>query len=250
MIDQDDTAMSNTQSSNYARIFSPDHYVCGWNRGATGSFASGCHHSDGLVSKTMEKVRKLYEGCDNLETFQFFHSTSGGTGSGLTSTIQAAVNEEYPEIICANHTIFPYETFQAGTLEIYNTVFAMQGLLENCDLCFTYNNESLLAQCQSQPTYSIMNPNFSELNSIIAQQATNLTASFRFPGTLNSTFRKMAMNLIPHPRMHFLSIAHSNLRKKSADRQDFLNMTTTEVIKALFDDQNSLVGSAGHGGMV
>ena len=232
MIDQDDSAISNTQSSNYARIFSPDHYVCGWNNGPTGSYTAGCYNSDGLVSKTMEKIRKLYEGCDNLEAFQFFHSTSGGTGSGLTTTIENKVKEEYPSIICANHTIFPYETSPAGSIEIYNTVFAIHGLVENCDLSFMYNNESLLTQCQSTPTYSHLNPSFTELNSIIAQQATNLTSSFRFPGTLNSTFRKMAHNLIPFPRMHFLSLTHSNLQKRTADKPNFFNMSTSEVIKA------------------
>jgi hypothetical protein len=232
MIDTDDSTMSNTQASTYARIFSPDHYICKWKHESTGSYAAGYYNNDEIKSRTIEKVRQLHEGCDNLEAFQIFHSISGGTGSGLTSLLQSEMKDLYPSSICANHVVIPYETWPAGSMEVYNAVLAMWGMIENSSLTFMYNNEALLKLSQTSPTYNIMLPSFAELNSIIAQQATNLTASFRFPGTLNSTFRKLATNITPFPRLHFLTLSHSNLKKRNFDRPDFLNMTTTEVLTA------------------
>ena len=201
MIDQDDSAMSNTQASNYAQIFSPDHYICGWNHGSTGSYAAGYYNNDEIKSRTIEKIRQLHEGCDNLEAFQIFHSISGGTGSGLTALMKSELSEQYPETLLANHVILPYETWPGGTMEAYNAVLAMHSLTEYSNLTFLYNNEALSNLCQTSPTYNITQPSFCELNSIIAQQATNLTASFRFLGHLNSTYRKIATNLIPFPRL-------------------------------------------------
>ena len=238
MIDQDDSAIASTQASAYARIFSPDHYICGWNHGSTGSYAAGFYNNDEIKTRTLEKIRQLHEGCDKLEAYQFFHSISGGTGSGLTDLIQRDISAHLG--LCTNHIVIPYETWPAGTMEVYNAVLAMHGLVQDSHLTFLYNNEALLAQTQTSPSYTYTTPSFSALNSIIAQQASNLTASLRFPGTLNSSFRKLATNLIPFPRLHFLTISHSNLRKKNFD-SPYSNMTTAEVLTALFDPQNGLV---------
>eukprot|EP00829_Urostomides_striatus_P009269 TRINITY_DN20338_c0_g1_i1.p1 TRINITY_DN20338_c0_g1~~TRINITY_DN20338_c0_g1_i1.p1 ORF type:complete len:114 (+),score=42.24 TRINITY_DN20338_c0_g1_i1:65-406(+) len=46
---------------------------------------------------------------------------------------------------------------------------------------------------------------YTDLNHIIASSMIGLTCSLRFPGQLNCDLRKMATNLIPFPRMHFLT---------------------------------------------
>lgn len=44
-------------------------------------------------------------------------------------------------------------------------------------------------------------PTFDDLNSIVAQVMCGVSTSLRFPGQLNGDMRKLAMNLIPFPRV-------------------------------------------------
>lgn len=43
------------------------------------------------------------------------------------------------------------------------------------------------------------------MNSIVAKVATSSTLSLRFPGSLNTSIRKICTNLIPFPRLHFFT---------------------------------------------
>ena len=42
------------------------------------------------------------------------------------------------------------------------------------------------------------------MNLLVAHLMSNLTASMRFPGSLNIDLNEITMNLVPFPRMHFL----------------------------------------------
>jgi tubulin beta len=45
-----------------------------------------------------------------------------------------------------------------------------------------------------------------DLNRLVAEVMSGVTASLRFPGQLNSDLRKLGVNLIPFPRLHFLMV--------------------------------------------
>lgn len=49
----------------------------------------------------------------------------------------------------------------------------------------------------------IPSPTYENLNGIIARVMAGITTTLRFPGQLNSDLRKLAVNLIPFPRLHF-----------------------------------------------
>jgi hypothetical protein len=53
---------------------------------------------------------------------------------------------------------------------------------------------------------------FDSMNGVVASLLTDLTASARFPGSLNVDLNEITTNLVPFPRLHYLISALSPLR--------------------------------------
>jgi tubulin alpha len=49
----------------------------------------------------------------------------------------------------------------------------------------------------------ITSPSFTNLNRLIAQVVSSITASLRFDGSLNVDLNEFQTNLVPFPRIHF-----------------------------------------------
>ncbi|KAJ2390108.1 Tubulin beta-2A chain [Coemansia sp. RSA 2559] len=68
-----------------------------------------------------------------------------------------------------------------------------------------------------------------------------VTTSLRFPGQLNADLRKMAVNLVPFPRLHFFMVGFAPLgNPKSAA---FRNVSVADLTQQLFDSKNMMAAS-------
>ena len=47
------------------------------------------------------------------------------------------------------------------------------------------------------------NPTYGDLNHLVSLTMSGVTTSLRFPGQLNADLRKLAVNMVPFPRLHF-----------------------------------------------
>jgi len=65
-----------------------------------------------------------------------------------------------------------------------------------------------------------------------------ITASLRFPGQLNSDLRKLAVNLIPFPRLHFFLVGFAPLFSKGS--KDFRAINVSELTTQMFDAKNMM----------
>merc|ERR1739838_371519 len=86
-------------------------------------------------------------------------------------------------------------------------------LLENSDETFVVDNEAL---------YNIMHNvlkqttvEYKVLNELIAKVTCGITSSIRFPGMLNGDLRKLGVNLVPFPRLHFFLCSYAPLTADS-----------------------------------
>ena len=70
------------------------------------------------------------------------------------------------------------------------------------------------------------------MNAVVARLLTDLTASMRFPGDLNTDLNEITTNLVPFPRLHYLCPSLAPLGK--ATRHTSGNAATR--IRALFRD--------------
>ncbi|KAK1384501.1 hypothetical protein POM88_022236 [Heracleum sosnowskyi] len=66
--------------------------------------------------------------------------------------------------------------------------------------CMVLDNEALYDICFC--TLKLTTPSFGDLNHLISATMSGVTCCLRFPGQLNSDLRKLAVNLIPFPRLH------------------------------------------------
>merc|ERR1711861_122326 len=117
--------------------------------------------------------------------FTMTHSLGGGTGSGMGTLLISKIREEYPDRVMCTYSVFPSPKVSDTVVEPYNCVLSVHQLVENSDESLLLDNEALYDIC------------FRTL------KLTTPTCCLRFPGQLNCDLRKLAVNMIPFPRLHF-----------------------------------------------
>jgi len=77
------------------------------------------------------------------------------------------------------------------------------------------------------------------LNRIISQVISSITASLRFSGSLNVDLNEFQTNLVPYPRIHFMSSSYSPVISKSEVEHE--SLTTQEITTSAFQKNNMMV---------
>ncbi|KAG9010258.1 Tubulin beta-2 chain [Tulasnella sp. JGI-2019a] len=235
-IDLESGVCNRIRSGPLGHLFRPDTYIHG-ESGAGNNWAKG-YYTEGaeLVDQILDALRRQIEGCDALQGFQLIQSLGGGTGSGLGSLVLSKIREEVPDRMLATFSILPSPKNADTVVEPYNTVLSMNQLVETSDLTFCLDNEALhkiSARLGGKTT------EFSQLNNIVAQVMAGVSTSLRFPGLLNGDLRKVGMNLVPFPRLHFLAPSYAPIVPPG--RQAFQNMNVQELTTSLFYGKSYLV---------
>merc|ERR1711861_40901 len=146
------------------------------------------------------------EGCDCLQGFQLVHSLGGGTGSGMGTLLISKVREEYPDRIMETFSIIPSPKVSDTVVEPYNAVLSFHQLVENADEVMMMDNEALYDIC------------FRTLNHLVSAAMSAVTCCIRFPGQLNCDLRKIAVNMIPFPRLHFFMTGFAPLTSRGSQQ--------------------------------
>ena len=84
-------------------------------------------------------------------------------------------------------------------MEPYNATLSVHQLVENTDETFCIDNEALYDICFR--TLKLTNPTYGDLNHLVSLTMSGVTTSLRFPGQLNADLRKLAVNMVPFPRL-------------------------------------------------
>jgi len=234
LVDLEPGTMDVIKSSPSGNLYRPDNLVFG-NNGAGNNWAKG-HYTEGaeLVQAVLDRVRQEIETCDSPQGFQVFHSLGGGTGSGMGTLLLLKIRDGYPDRITTTYSIYPSPKVSDTVVEPYNAVLSSHQLLENSDETFIVDNEALYninhnVLKNTQPTYE-------ELNSLISQATCGITASLRFPGKLNGDLRKLGVNLVPFPRLHFFLVSQAPLLGKDASTHT--NVKVAELTQQAFSARN------------
>jgi tubulin beta len=236
LTDLEPGTMDSIRGGEYGKLFRPDNFVHGQS-GAGNNWAKG-HYTEGaeLVDSIMDVVRKEAEGCDMLQGFQITHSMGGGTGAGMGTLLVSKIREEYPDRIMSTYSVVPSPKVSDTVVEPYNATLSVHQLVENADQCFALDNEALYDICFR--TLKLKNPSYGDLNNLIASAITGTTCSLRFPGQLNCDLRKLAVNMVPFPRLHFFLVGFAPLT--SGQSQDYRVLTVPELTSQAFDAKNMM----------
>ena len=207
LIDLEPSSLDCIRGSTEGRLYSPDQYLFD-QVGSRNLFPIG-HYGAGseLAEVAMESVRKQVETCDRLQAFQVIHSVSGGTGSGLTTSLIARLKDEYCDDINLSYLLLPSFSPSDVLLSPYNALLSLHHLTDTQNLAILLHN-SAISHC-----FSSFNPSipltFKEINLKIAQSMSDLTAPARFHSDPTFNYRKLGVNLAPYPRYHYLNFCVS-----------------------------------------
>ena len=68
-----------------------------------------------------------------------------------------------------------------------------------------------------------------------------ITTCLRFPGQLNSDLRKLAVNMVPFPRLHFFMVGFAPLTSRGSSH--FRAVSVPELTQQMYDPKNMMAAS-------
>merc|ERR1711953_130530 len=197
------TVLDDVRRSNRASLFNEDLLVNG-KEDAANNFARG-HYTTGkeIMDVINDRLRKLVDNSENVQGFIMTHSVGGGTGSGLGMLILERLAVDYRKKSKIGFEIYPSPNISTCIVEPYNGLLSTHWLLDHTDVSLVLDNEALYDICQKK--LDIKRPSYTNLNQIIAKVVSSMTAALRFDGELNVDMNEFQTNLVPFPRLHFMT---------------------------------------------
>jgi tubulin beta len=220
-------------------LFRPDNFINAQS-GAGNNWAKG-YYTEGseIIEQVLNTIRKEAESCESLQGFQLVHSLGGGTGSGLGSLVLAKVREEFPDRMLCTFSVIPSAKVSDTVVEPYNATLALNQLIENSDETFCIDNEALYDICLR--TLKLNSPSYGDLNHLVSLVMSGVTAGLRFPGQLNADLRKLAVNMVPFPRLHFFMVGFAPLVSRGS--LSFGTQSVKELVRQMFDSRNMMIAA-------
>ncbi|XP_075248936.1 tubulin alpha-2 chain-like isoform X2 [Convolutriloba macropyga] len=236
-VDLEPTVIDEIKVNKYKKLFHPDQLVSG-KEDAANNYARG-HYTVGkeIIDVVLERTRKQAEKASGLQGFLVFHSFGGGTGSGFTSLLMEQLSCYYGKKAKLEFSIYPAPRISTAVVEPYNSVLATHTTLEHSDCSFMVDNEAIYDICIRN--LNIGRPTYKNLNRLVGQVVSSITASLRFGGALNVDLTEFQTNLVPFPRIHFPVAAYAPV--VSAERLGHENSSVSEITSALFEPSNQMV---------
>ena len=168
--------------------------------------------------------------------FQLTHSLGGGTGSGMGTLLISKIREEYPDRIMNTFSVVPSPKVSDTVVEPYNATLSVHQLVENTDETYCIDNEALYDICFR--TLKLTTPTYGDLNHLVSATMSGVTTCLRFPGQLNADLRKLAVNMVPFPRLHFFMPGFAPLTSRGS--QQYRALTVPELTQQMFDSKNMM----------
>ncbi len=161
------------------------------------------------------------------------------------------IREEYPDRMMCTFSVVPSpKVRQCGfsislyafltnflsqvsdtVVEPYNATLSVHQLVENSDETFCIDNEALYDICFR--TLKLTTPTYGDLNHLVSAVMSGITTCLRFPGQLNADLRKLAVNMVPFPRLHFFMVGFAPLTSRGS--QQYRSLTVPELTQQMFD---------------
>ncbi|XP_014294469.1 tubulin alpha chain [Halyomorpha halys] len=237
LVDLEPTVIDEVRTGKFRKLYNPSNLVTG-TEDAANNFGRGAYTvGRRMLDHVLDPLRKMAESCEKLQGFMLYHSFGGGTGSGFNALLNENLSCEYPKKSKLGIAIFPSPTMSTAVVEPYNAVLNTHATLEHTDCVFLADNEAMYNICQTR--LDIDSPTYCNLNRLLAQTVSSITASLRFKGTLNADFTDFQTNLVPYPRIHFPLMSYAPI--VSSKRVNHETLCITDLTNQCFDSQNRLV---------
>ncbi|KAM3877048.1 tubulin alpha chain, testis-specific-like [Diretmus argenteus] len=236
-VDLEPTVIDEIRTGTYRQLFHPEQLITG-KEDAANNYARG-YYTIGkeMIDLVVDRVRKLSDQCTSLQGFLISHSFGGGTGSGFASLLMERLSVEYGKKAKLDFVIYPAPQVSTAVVEPYNSVLTTHATLEHSDCAFMVDNEAIYDICRNN--LDIPRPSYTNLNRLISQTVSSITASLRFDGALNVDLTEFQTNLVPYPRIHFPLTSYAPVVAESKAYHE--QFSVAEISASCFEPCNQMV---------
>merc|ERR1711874_746487 len=129
--------------------------------------------------------------------------------------------------------VYPSPTISTCVVEPYNSLLTTHWLLDHTEVSVVLDNEAIYEICQKW--LDKKRPSYDNLNRLITKPISSMTASLRFDGELNVDLNEFQTNLVPFPRLHFMTTALAPVisKKKASHEAQTVREITDQVFQPL-----------------
>ncbi|GFY89500.1 tubulin alpha-2 chain [Actinidia rufa] len=225
-VDLEPTVIDEVRTGTYRQLFHPEQLISG-KEDAANNFARG-HYTIGkeIVDLCLDRIRKLADNCTGLQGFLVFNAVGGALDLVLGPSFWSA-SVDYGKKSKLGFTVYPSPQVSTSVVEPYNSVLSSHSLLEHTDVAVLLDNEAIYDICRS--SLGIERPTYTNLNCLVSQVISSLTASLRFDGALNVDVTEFQTNLVPYPRIHFMLSSYAPVISAEKAYHEQLSVATIKT---------------------
>ncbi|KAL3278559.1 hypothetical protein HHI36_016105 [Cryptolaemus montrouzieri] len=237
MVDLEPTVIDEIRTGCYRQLFRSEGLITG-KEDAASNFARGMYSiGPEMIDLAMDRIRKTAEDCCSLQGFLLYRAFGGGTGSGFTALLLEHLCRDYGNRPKLTFSVYPSPRISPVIVEPYNATLTTHNCIEYEDTNFVLDNEAMydiLAR-----NLDVIRPTYTNINRILGQVVSTITASLRFAGAVNVDLQEFQTNLIPYPRIHFPLITYAPFI--SAEKAYHETLSTAQLTNSCFEPANQMI---------